>query len=127
MKQGLSIIITIRGDEPKTLSTIANIRERAGCPVEITAVYDGTPHDPGLPVDQIRGFETPRGIGPARDRGIQDARYAVVMLIDAHMHFEKGFGAKILKHFRKKSNHKDVTCGQCIPSMLDLSPAQNCP
>jgi len=122
MKQGLSVIMTIRGDEPKAAQTAINARDAAGCPVEVVAVYDGTEPDSDLPVDQILAHRNPRGIGPSRHKGIMAAKYAVVLLVDAHMDFEPGYGKVILEHFRKRSNYKDVTCGRCIPSMLDLSP-----
>jgi len=127
MKQGLSIIVTIRGDEPQTANTCMNAKEKAGCPVEIIAVYDGTPYDPDLQsyADKILEHRTARGIGQSRHKGINAARYSVVMLIDAHMDFEEGFGQKILDHFRKKKHYKDVACGRCVPSMLDLSPIRD--
>ena len=121
MKRGLSVIITIRGEEPHLARTIHNVRQAAGCPVEIITVYDGQMND-DVDADQVLVHLTPRGIGPSRDRGIKAAKYAVVILIDAHMNFEPGFGQKILDHFRLKKNAKDVTCGRCIPSLADLSP-----
>ena len=122
MNQGLSVIMTIRGDEPKAAMTAMNAREKAGCPVEIVAVYDGTDPDTNLPVDQILAHRNARGVGPSRHKGIEAAKYSVVILIDAHMDFDQDFGKIILDHFKKKKHAKDITCGRCVPSMSDLSP-----
>ena len=119
MKAGLSIIMTIRGHEPKAKQTVENARANAGCPVEIIAVYDGTELDTSMPVDQILGHKRPRGIGQSRHKGICEAKYATIMLIDAHMNFQPGFGQAIIDHH--KVNQKDIACGKCIPAMQDLS------
>ena len=125
MKAGLSIVVTIRGDEPKAADTMINAKRQAGCPVELIAVYDGTEPDPDLPVNQILAHRTARGIGPSRHKGVMAAQYSVVLLIDAHMNFQKDFGKTILKHYKNKAHARDVTCGRCVPSMLDLSPMKH--
>lgn len=123
MSRGLSVITTIRGDEPRAEQTLVNMAQKAGCPVEVIAVFDGQmpPHEE-LPCDQLLVHTTPRGIGPSRHRGIKAAKYSVVLLVDAHMDFEQDYGKIILNHYRLKKHAKDVTCGRCIPALADLTP-----
>lgn len=120
--EGLSVITTVRGDEPQTARTLHNAASKAGCPVELIVVFDGQLPDENLEADQLLAHTTPRGIGPSRHRGIMAAKYEVVLLVDAHMNFEQDYGQKILHHYRLKKHAKDITCGRCIPAHPDLEP-----
>jgi glycosyltransferase involved in cell wall biosynthesis len=113
MQNKLSVIITVRGNEPHLKQTISNIKHKAGCKTEIICVYDGSEPDTTLEVDQILHLKHPRGIGPARHRGIQAAAAKVVFLTDAHMDFSQGFGKTVLQHHDK--NPHTVSCGCCVP------------
>lgn len=109
--RGLSVIITVRGDEPLINKTIANIMAEVGCPVEVIVVYDGEPTMTTELADQVLIHRKVRGVGPSRHKGIEAAKYPVVFLTDAHMNFSKGFGLEVLKHYDDAENAKDLTCG----------------
>lgn len=122
MKPAISVVIATRGEEPRLQQTIQSLRETIETQHEIIVVYDGTEADDTIDADQILYHKASRGCGASRHRGIKSAKYAVVFLCDAHMSFQPGFGEVIAAHFSKKEHAKDVTCGICRPSMLDLSP-----
>jgi len=92
MHRGISVIITVRGQEPYLKQTIANIRAKIGCPFEIITVWDGTKPDVDLDVDQIIHIRSGKGVGPARHAGIQKASNDLIFLTDAHMDFSPGLG-----------------------------------
>jgi glycosyltransferase involved in cell wall biosynthesis/predicted RNA-binding Zn-ribbon protein involved in translation (DUF1610 family) len=115
MKKKISVIITVRGVEPYLNQTIKNIRNKAGCKVEIVCVFDGTEADLKLDADQIVRMKHPVGVGGARHAGIEKAENEIIFLTDSHMDFSQDFGKVILQHHSKKNNVNDLCCGCCVP------------
>lgn len=121
MHRGISVIITVRGQEPYLKQTIANIRAKIGCPFEIITVWDGTKPDVDLDVDQIIHIRTGKGVGPARHAGIKKASNDLIFLTDAHMDFSQGFGNVILEWHNQSdyAAESHLSCGKSIALSAD--------
>lgn len=115
MKKAISVIVTVRGNEPFLKPTLANIRTKIGCKHEIIVVYDGDAPNTDIDADQIIHLKKARGVGGARHRGIESAIHSIIFLTDSHMNFSQDFGKVILDWYSKKANMNDITCGQMYP------------
>jgi glycosyltransferase involved in cell wall biosynthesis/ADP-heptose:LPS heptosyltransferase/predicted O-methyltransferase YrrM len=103
----LSVIITTHNEGDEVFLTCQDVYERAGCPVEIIVVDEGSTDGScdKLPdyVRVIRNQER-TGVAPARNQGVHEATGEAFMFLDAHMRVSPETPAKMmLAAFEKKA------------------------
>jgi glycosyltransferase involved in cell wall biosynthesis len=95
----LSVIITAHNEGDEVLLTCQDIHERAGCPVEIIVMDDGSTDGScdNLPsyVKVIKNKKK-TGVAPARNQGVKEATGEALMFLDAHMRVLPGIPAKMM-------------------------------
>jgi glycosyltransferase involved in cell wall biosynthesis/predicted O-methyltransferase YrrM len=95
----LSVIITCHNEGDEVLLTCQDVYERAGCPVEIIVIDDGSTDKScdNLPsyVKVIHNKEK-TGVAPARNQGVINATGEAFMFLDAHMRVLPGTPARML-------------------------------
>ena len=95
----LSVIITTHNEGDEVFLTCQDVYERAGCPVEIIVVDEGSTDGscdrlPGY-VKVIRNKEK-TGVAPARNQGVLSSTGEAFMFLDAHMRVSPGTPAKMM-------------------------------
>ena len=114
------IIIAARGELPVNLMrTVKACAEVA----KVCVVFDGNEKGNEAPdgikdyARVMRGPDTPQGCGQARHQGIITSDADLIVLVDGHMTFPKGWLTAIEKHHAHRRNH--LTC--CRTQSLDQS------
>lgn len=95
----LSVIITTHNEGDEVFLTCQDVHERAGCPVEIIVIDEGSTDGSceNLP-DYVKVFrnENRTGVAPARNQGAAEATGDALMFLDAHMRVGPGVPAKMM-------------------------------
>jgi len=103
--QLLSVIITSHNEGAEVLLTCRDVYERAGCPVEIVVVDEGSTDGScnGLP-SYCKVVRNPQqtGVAPARNQGVAAATGVAFMFLDAHERVKPFTPAKMLLAAQEK-------------------------
>jgi glycosyltransferase involved in cell wall biosynthesis len=116
----LTMIITVRGEDPHLARTIRLARETAAHPIHLLVVFDGCDTPPEIDADSILCLRHPRGCMAARHAGILKANTQNVVVVDAHMGFPQGWDDAVNAEL---DSHPDtVACAQMQSTDADLQP-----
>ena len=114
------IIIAARGELPANLERTV---EQAASVAPVSVIFDGHEKGNECPpkiaekANIMRPWDVPQGCGAARHYGISMSEADLIVLVDGHMTFPKGWLEKIEKFHTRRSNF--LTC--CRMQSLDQS------
>ena len=111
-RDGITLLVTVRGDEPLLSKTVKAARANAGEDIRVVIAFDGrkaAASERDL-ADEIVELAEPMGCMRARHEGLQRIEKGVAVIIDAHVAFSDGWAADIAKTFRNPRNNKNVYC-----------------
>lgn len=109
-KPKLTMIVTVRGDDPHLAGTLQRARDTAGAPVRLLVVFDGLDKAPEVDADEAVVLRTPRGCMAARHTGIQKATTPYIVVTDAHMAFPQDWANAVLAELQ--AHPKTVACAR---------------
>lgn len=111
-KTKLTLIVTVRGDDPHLARTMRTARETAGVDIHRILVVDGGRAPEGIEAEHVHCLKTSRGVQAARHAGIQHAKTSLLVFTDAHMGFSDGWGREVCAFYRYPQRAKTVACSQ---------------
>tara|TARA_Y100000310_G_scaffold333780_1_gene412046 strand:+ start:1227 stop:2378 length:1152 start_codon:yes stop_codon:yes gene_type:complete len=114
------IIIAARGELPENLMRTVKAAAKVA---PVCVIFDGTEKGNEVPeglkdlARVLQGPDIPQGCGQARHQGIITSEASLIVLVDGHMTFPRGWLDVIEKHHLRRTNH--LTC--CRMKSLDQS------